>query len=402
MDFSPNIERLEDSATLRVSALAKRLRAEGREIIDLSVGEPDFATPAFICDRAIAAVRGGATRYTPAAGLPELRRAIARWLGRRAAREIAWEGVVVSCGAKHALFNACFALFGPGDEVLVLSPYWTSYPQIVTLARGEPVFVQGPSERGFRVTPDDLDRVATDRTRGLMLCSPCNPTGAVYGREELEAVARWAKERGVWLLSDEIYGRIYYGETERAPGILELSDDVLGPFVLVDGFSKSFAMTGWRLGFSYCAPELAARLAAIQSHVTSNPATPSQHAALAALEEEEQSDRTVDEMVRAFRRRRDLVVRLVREHLPDLEFVEPEGAFYLFFRVDPYFDDDCPDSTALCAEILERTGVALVPGAAFGDDRYARLSFAASDGELTRGIQRVADALSRRPARAGG
>ncbi|MBI4540800.1 MAG: pyridoxal phosphate-dependent aminotransferase [Gemmatimonadetes bacterium] len=401
MDLSPNVERLEGSLTIGVSTLAKRLRAEGRDIIDLSAGEPDFGTPEWVRERAIAAIRAGATRYTPTAGLPELRRTIAARLARRAQREIPWESVVVTCGAKHALFNACFTLFGPGDDVLVLVPYWTSYPQIVMLARAEPAFVRASEERGFLVTPADLDRAATGRTRGIIICSPCNPTGAVYSLDELEAVARWAKERGVWLLSDEIYGHIYYGEGGVAPGLLDLPEDALGPFVLVDGLSKCFAMTGWRMGFSHCEPELATQLTAFQSHVTSNPATPSQYAALGALEDEEHAERDVAEMVRAFRRRRDLVVELMREHLPDLEVVYPEGAFYLFFRVDEHFDDECPDSTAVCRAILERSGVAVVPGIAFGDDRYARLSFAASEEELTQGIRRMAMAL-RRTAKARG
>lgn len=402
MDFSANVQRLEASATIRVSTLAKRLRAEGRDIIDLSAGEPDFGTPEWISERAIAAIREGATRYTPVAGIPELRRAIAARLERRAGRPVPWEGVVVSCGAKHSLFNACFSLFGAGDEVLVLLPYWTSYPQMITLARAEPVFVQGPEERAFRVTPAELEAAATPRTRGLLISSPCNPSGAVYGDDELEAVARWAKERGVWLVSDEIYGHIHFGGRALAPGLLDVPEDALGPFVLVDGLSKSYAMTGWRIGFSYCDPELAARFTALQSQMTSNPATPSQHAALAAFRDEARAEESVGRMVEAFRRRRDLVVRLMGEHVPDVEFVYPEGAFYLYFRIESYFDEDCPDSTSLCAAILERGGVAVVPGIAFGDDRYARLSFAASDEELTRGVERIAAALARRPARARG
>jgi len=220
----------------------------------------------------------------------------------------------------------------------------------------------------------------------------------VYSLEELEAVARWAKERGIWLLSDEIYGHIYYGEGRRAPGVLDLSPDVLGPYVLLDGFSKSIAMTGWRLGFTYCEPELATRLTALQSQVTSNPATPSQHAALAAVQDQTRANESIAEMREAFQRRRDLVVRLMREHLPDVDFVYPEGAFYLFFRIDAFIDSNFRDSTSLCSAILQRSGVAMVPGAAFGDDRYMRLSFATSDDVLREAIERMARALRGEPA----
>ncbi|MBI4521753.1 MAG: pyridoxal phosphate-dependent aminotransferase [Gemmatimonadetes bacterium] len=393
MKLSLNVDSLQESATIYMSTLAKRLRAEGRHILDLSAGEPDFDTPEWVKDRAIAAVRAGATKYTQVAGLPELRKAIAAQLERQAGRPIPWEGVVTTCGVKHGLFNTCFTLFGPGDHVLVTTPYWTSYPQIVLLSRAEPLSVQGAEENSFKVTPEDLDHAVTPSTRGLIVCSPSNPTGAVYSLEELEAVARWAKERGIWLLSDEIYGQIYYGEGRRAPGVLDLSPDALGPYVLLDGFSKSIAMTGWRLGFTYCEPELAAKLTALQSQVTSNPATPSQHAALAALQDQIRASASIAEMREAFQRRRDLVVRLMREHLPDVDFVYPEGAFYLFFRIDAFIDSSFRDSTSLCRAILERSGVAMVPGAAFGDDRYMRLSFATSDDVLRQAIERMARAL---------
>src|SRR5690606_14481094 len=223
MTFSENIGRLKPSATMAVSALAKRLASEGRDIINLSAGEPDFDTPSFISDAAVAGIRSGGTRYTPAPGTAELRKAIAARLSERAGRELAWEGVVVSTGAKQALFNAIFSLFGPGDEVLVLAPYWTTYPDLVMLARAEPAFVTGDEARDFKVTPLDLDRAATDRTRGLILNSPSNPTGAVYDIDELRAIAEWARDRNVWLISDEIYRTIHHVDgATPAPGLLEL------------------------------------------------------------------------------------------------------------------------------------------------------------------------------------
>lgn len=394
MLLSSNIQRLEPSATIAVSTLAKKLKAEGRDVIDLSAGEPDFPTPEWIADAAVEGIRAGRTGYTPAAGLPELREAVARELERSAAPgwSLTSEQVVVTCGAKQALFNACFTLFGPGDEVLVATPYWTSYPQIVGLARAEPVFVAGPEEKGFRLTPAELDEAATSRTRGLILCSPSNPTGAVYSENELEAVAGWARDRDVWLLSDEIYRWILFADDrEHAPGILDLAPDALGPHVIIDGVSKSHAMTGWRIGYSVTDAELARKLSALQSHTTSNAATPSQLAALEALISPERSREAVADMVTAFRRRRDLVVARVRERLPHLSFVEPGGAFYLFIRVDGEYSQGVSGSQDWCRRVLERTGVALVPGAAFGDDRYVRLSYATSDALLEEAIRRLAE-----------
>ncbi len=389
MRLSPNIERLRPSATIAVSTLARRLKAEGRDIIDLSAGQPDFDTPARIAQGGIDGIQGGGTRYTPTPGLPELRKAIAAYHQPDSASELDWEGVVVSCGAKHAIFNACFCLFGPGDEVLVGAPYWTSYPEIITLARAEPVPVAGPEAQGFKLDPDALEAAATERTRGLLFSSPSNPSGAVYTRDELGAVAEWARARDVWVISDEIYQRIHFGPG-IAPGLLSLPADVLGPHVVINGASKSYAMTGWRIGFSYSPPELARKMTALQSHVTSNPATPSQLAALEAYGDPERTNAVVDEMVAAFRRRRDLAVRLFRELLPEVHFVPPAGAFYVYFRVDAAFGGGLGSAGDVCTAVLEEEGAAIVPGGAFGDARYARLSFATSDDLLEDGIRRIA------------
>ncbi len=399
MPFSANVEKIKPSATMAVSALAKKLRAEGRDIIDLSAGEPDFDTPTFISDAAIEGIRKGKTRYTPPAGMPELKKAIARSLSERAGRELDPEGVVVTSGAKQALFNACFCLFGPGDEVLIGAPYWTSYPEIVTLARATPVPVMGSEERDFRLTPADLERAWTPNTKGLIYSSPSNPTGSVYPSDELKAVIEWARDRDVWVIADEIYRCINFADDKGTPatGILELPAGSLGKkFVLVDGASKAFAMTGWRLGFSYCDTVTAKELGAVQSHVSSNASTPTQVGVLAAFTDTARTDKAVKEMVVAFRRRRDLVTRLFDELLPDFAYVKPMGAFYLFFRVDSAFTDEIPSSTKFCSWMLEETGVALVPGSAFGDDRWVRMSYAAADAVLEDGIRRLAGALARR------
>jgi len=391
MRYSENVARLKPSATMAVSALAKRLASEGKDILDLSAGEPDFDTPAFVRDAAIRGIQSGQTRYTPPAGTPALRKAIAARLTERAGREMHWEGVVVTSGAKQALFNAIFTLFGPGDEVLIPAPYWTTYPDLVQVARAEPVIVMGDESRSFKVTTADLERAATPRTRGLVLNSPCNPTGAVYSKAEIERLAAWARGRNAWLISDEIYRAIYYGAGGgQAPGLLDLPTSSLGPFVLVDGASKAFAMTGWRIGFTWAEPEVAKKMAALQSQITSNPTTPAQAAALEAYSNVRAADASVAEMAAAFRRRRDLVTARMRELLPDVPFIQPEGAFYLYFRVDAFFAGGVQDATAWCSRLLEDQGVALVPGAAFGDDRWVRMSYAAADEVLEKSLARIA------------
>jgi aspartate aminotransferase len=398
MSFSANIAKIKPSATMAVSALAKRLKAEGRDVIDMSAGEPDFDTPAHISEAAIEGIRAGKTRYTLASGMPDLKKAIAKTLSERAGREMDPDGVVVTSGAKQALFNACFCLFGPGDDVLIGAPYWTSYPEIVTLARANPVPVAGSEERDFLLTPADLERVWTPKTKGLVYSSPSNPAGSVYGRDDLKAIVEWARDRKVWVIADEIYRAINYTGAPGAPatGLLELPQSSLGDYVLVDGASKAFAMTGWRLGFSYSDVRSAKELGALQSHVSSNAATPSQVAALAAFTDRARSDRAVREMVAAFQRRRDLVTKMFDELLPDFTYVKPRGAFYLFFRVDSAFSEEIPDSAAFCSWMLNETGVALVPGSAFGDDRYVRMSYATSDALIEDAIRRLAGALARR------
>jgi len=391
MQFSANIEKLKPSATIAVSTLAKKLAAEGRDILNLSGGEPDFDTPAFISEAGIEGIRAGRTRYTPPAGLPELRKAIAARLSEQAGRELDWNGVVVTTGAKQALFNTIFTLFGPGDEVLVAAPYWTTYPDLVNIARAEPKAVFGDESRDFKVTPQELEAALSENTRGLVINTPSNPTGAVYSLEELEVIAVWARDRGVWLVCDEIYRNIYH-EADRtaAPSILELPESAIGDLVLIDGVSKSYAMTGWRLGFSYASAEVSQKFTALQSQMTSNVSTPSQVAALEAFTNFDEARASIEKMGIAFTRRRDLAMSRIDELLPGVEYTRPSGAFYVYFRVDSFFDAEVQDASAWCSRLLEEKGVALVPGAAFGDDRWVRMSFAASDEMLEDAFSRIA------------
>ena len=295
--------------------------------------------------------------------------------------------IIVSNGCKQSVFNACLCLFGANDKVLVPSPAWTSYPQIVHLARAMPVAVPGDQEWSLKVSVADLDRWTDDAVKGLILNSPSNPTGAVYTAGELKAILEWAKRKGIWVIADEIYRQIHYG-VGPAPSVLDFPDDLLERVVLVDGASKAFAMTGWRIGFALAPRELAKTMNALQSHTTSGANTMAQWAAVEAYGNDAvQAD--VLAMVAAFRRRRDGLVARFRAELPGVEYVEPLGAFYLYFRVDSLFGKTLKDATEFCRRLIVDEALALVPGAAFGDDRWVRLSYAASDEMIKEGVDRL-------------
>lgn len=393
---SSNVAELHESATIAVSARAKALRAAGRPIIDLGAGEPDFPTPTFIREAAERAIERGATRYTEVEGIAPLREVIAARASARGACEFDATNVVVSTGSKQALFNACFTLFGAGDEVLVPTPGWTSYYEILTLARAAAVPVFGARANELRVTPRDLIAAATARTRGLVLNSPCNPTGAVYDAGELRALLDVAAERGWWVVSDEIYRRIAYdGE---APSLLDVAraDDRV---VVIDGVAKSHAMTGWRIGWSVAPARLTSAMRALQSHTTSNASTPAQHAVLAALADREAGDAAVGEMVAEFRRRRDGARELLAAAGAD--FIEPRGAFYLYVRAGARTPRDPEPGTALARELLEEHDVAMVPGAAFHTPEWIRMSYAAPIDRVLEGTRRLVALLERQRSRVG-
>jgi aspartate aminotransferase len=386
--LSPNVQNLKASETVAISTETKRRRAAGEDVFDLSVGEPDFDTPAPVAQAGIQAIQKGMTRYPPNAGIAELRRGIAGQLSRMSGgRPVDPDQLVVSSGSKQSIFNACFTLFGPKDRVLIPAPAWVSYPQIVHLTRAEPVLVPGDLEWGLKVSAKDLDRHHTTSTRGLILCSPCNPTGAVYTLAELRSIAEWARQNQVWIISDEIYRRIHYG-SGPAPSLLDLPDELLERTVIIYGASKAYAMTGWRIGAALAPPHLTRAMAALQSHTTTGANHPAQWAAATAFTDEK-VDAEVTRMVGAFRRRRDYLVGRFRADAPGIEFVEPHGAFYFFFRVDGIGKKDPVTGSAFCEQLMKQEGVALVPGAAFGDDRWVRLSYAVSDAELETALDRI-------------
>ena len=385
---SQNLANLKSSETVAISTEAQRRKAAGEDVLDLGAGEPDFDTPSRIAEAGIAAIRGGKTRYAPNIGTTELRTAIAGALSRMSGgRAVDRDRIVVSNGSKQALFNACFSLFGPGDRVLIPTPAWVSYPQIVHLARAEPVAVPGDPEWGLKVSVADLERYRDEQTRGLILCSPCNPTGAVYTQAELQAIAAWTAQHDIWLLSDEIYRRIHFGPGP-APSLFDLDDSALEQSVVFYGASKAYAMTGWRIGASYAPTELAKAMAALQSHTTTGANQPAMWAATTAFGDPA-IDEDVDKMVAAFRRRRDYLVARFHDQLPGVEFVEPHGAFYMFFRVDGLAPDGGLGGAQFCERLMQQEGVAMVPGAAFGDDRWVRLSFAVSDAVLEAACDRL-------------
>ncbi len=386
--LSPNVQHLKGSETVAISNETKRRRAAGEDVLDLSVGEPDFDSPAAVAQAGIQAIQRGMTRYPPNIGLAELRAAIARRLSLLSGgRAVNPDNIVVSSGSKQSIFNACFTLFGPTDRVLIPAPAWVSYPQIVHLCRAEPVLVPGALDWGLKVSVRDLDRASSKRTKGLIICSPCNPTGSVYTASEIRAIAEWARKHDIWVITDEIYRCINYG-TGPAASFIDLPDELLERTVVIYGASKAYAMTGWRIGAALAPPHVAKAMAALQSHTTTGANHPAQWAAVTAFSDE-RVDAEVQRMTAAFRRRRDYLVERVRAEMPGLEFVEPHGAFYFFFRVDGIREQDPLTGSRFCEQLMQQEGVALVPGAAFGDDRWVRLSYAVSDQELERALDRV-------------
>jgi aspartate aminotransferase len=383
---SANISFLKESATIAVSARAKALKAAGRHVLDLGAGEPDFDTPEFVRIAAARAVDSGATHYTATEGILPLRQAIADEANARyhGAVPVDAKDVVVSTGSKQSLFNICFALFGPGDEVLIPTPSWTSYFEMVALARATPVPVPGDPKGDLLVTAKSLAAAATPRTRGVMLNSPSNPSGAVYSAAALRDILALAEERGWWVITDEIYRRISYDAPAASLLDLAARRDRL---IIVDGVAKAYAMTGWRIGWAIAPRTVAAAMTAFQSHTTSNAAAVSQHAALAALSDRAQAEPAIESMVAEFRARRDAVVAEMKTE-PRIPYVPMAGAFYLFARIAPEGAAGDPGAEFAKA-LLEKHDVAIVPGSAFGTPSWVRLSYAAPKEQVLTGVRKM-------------
>ena len=392
--ISARVAAISESATLAVDAKAKALKAAGEPVIGFGAGEPDFPTPDHIVEAAVAACRTPRFhKYTPAAGLPELREAVAVKTKRDSGLEVTAAQVLVTNGGKHAVYNTFATLLDPGDEVLLPAPYWTTYPEPIRLAGGVPVVLPTDESTAFRVTVDRLEAALTERTKVLMFVSPSNPTGAVYPPTEVEAIGRWAAERGIWVVTDEIYEHLTYGDHVFS-SIATLVPELADRCVVLNGVAKTYAMTGWRVGWMIGPPDVVKAAANLQSHATSNVANVSQAAALAAVS----GDLTaVAEMRAAFDRRGRTMVRLLSD-IPGVHVLEPQGAFYAFPNLATYVGRTIrgvtPTSTVeLCGVLLDQAKVAVVPGEAFDAPGYARMSFALGDDDLGEGCQRIADLL---------
>ncbi|MDP2479102.1 MAG: pyridoxal phosphate-dependent aminotransferase [Candidatus Palauibacterales bacterium] len=381
MRFSRNVDTLEPSATLALAARARRLREEGRSIVNLSAGEPVYGTPDFAAHAGIEAIRAGKMGYPPNQGIPELRRAIVDYLeDTTGSAGLDPEGVLVSAGVKQALFNCLFCLAGPGDEVLVPTPCWTSYRPQVRLGGAEPVLVESTWEDGFHVDVDRLEAARTDATRVLLLNSPNNPSGAVYDLDSLREIADWASGHGVWILSDEIYRRLRFGDGP-APSLLDLGE-LPDRAVVLDGVSKAFAMTGWRIGFALGPRELIRKASDLQSQTTSGAAAPSQYAAAAAFGRIEEREAVVADFLDRLGETRRLAIEGLAG-MPGLEVRPPEGGIFLWARIGG------DASSAEVAEGLLEAGVACIPGEAFESPGHLRFNLAVEPSDLEQGMRRV-------------
>ncbi len=391
--LAKRIRSISPSQTLAISAKAKSMKAAGEKVISFGVGEPDFSTPGYISDAAVEAIKAGHTKYTPSAGLIELRRAICAKFLRDNGLEYEPSQIVVSNGAKHSIFNVCFALVDEGDEVIIPAPYWLTYPEVVKVCGGTPVFVRASKKTGFKITPEQLRAAITPRTKLFLFNSPNNPTGAVYSEEEVRALAEVCEEAGIWVLSDEIYEKLVYGVTKPF-SFAACSERMKARTVTVNGVSKTYAMTGWRIGYLAAPPEVARAIDSFQSHATSNPNSIAQYAALKALTYPEAA---VDEMVGRFARRRLAMIERVSD-MKDAYCVIPEGAFYAMLVVSGVYgkrfgDKLIHDSVSFSEALLEAAKVAVVPGGAFGADDCVRLSYSLAMDDMLEGLDRIDDFL---------
>ena len=386
-ELAQRMASLQPSATLAMAARAGAMKASGIDVIDLSVGEPDFPTPEHICQAGKAAISAGKTKYTPAAGIPALREAIANDYTRRSGLSVTPAQVIVSNGAKHSLHNVFTSLLNPGDEVIVPTPYWVSYAELIKLTGAIPVLIETSIDEDFKLQPNALKSAITPRTRMLLLCSPSNPTGVVYSREELVGIADIAIEADLSIVSDEIYDQLVFDGRESIsfptlrPGLESRS-------IVVAGVSKTYSMTGWRIGWTIGPPALSKAMGSLQSQETSNPCSISQHAAIEALTGPQEC---VTLMRNAFQARRDLVVKRLSQ-IPGVKIPDIGGAFYAFLDIHtslgrPYGP---VDSVTWCEQLLEKEQVATVAGSAFGAEGHVRMSFAASEEKLMIGLDRIA------------
>lgn len=392
---SARIAAIAPSATLAVDAKAKALVAKGESVIGFGAGEPDFPTPEAIVEAAVAACRDPKMhRYTPAAGLPALREAIAAKTLRDSAVEVDASQVLVTNGGKHAVYAASLSILDPGDEMLLPAPFWTTYPEPVALAGATTVVLPTHESTGFQVTVEQLEAARTERTKALMFVSPSNPTGAVYDRDSIEAIGRWAYENNIWVITDEIYEHLVYGD-KKFHSILNVVPELADTCIILNGVAKTYAMTGWRVGWMIAPADVTKAATNLQSHSTSNVCNIAQAAALAAVSGPLDA---VEEMKAVFDRRRRTIHRMINE-IPGVTCLEPEGAFYAYANFSAVLGQQVgserPETTLELADtVLEQAKVAFVPGEAFGSPGYGRFSFAMADADMEEGIRRIHNLLA--------
>lgn len=392
--ISKRVGAIAPSATLAVSNKAKELKASGAPVIGFGAGEPDFPTPTHILSAAVDAISDPINhRYSPAGGLPELKQALAMKTERDSGLRVSPDQIVVTNGGKHAVYNCMQVLLNAGDEVLLPAPYWTTYPEPIGLAGAKTKVLHTDENSGFRVSVDQLNEAKNENTKALIFCSPSNPTGAVYPQEEIKAIGEWAVENDIWVITDEIYEHLVYGDSEHF-SLPALVPEIQNRCVVLNGVAKTYAMTGWRVGWIIAPPDVAKAAVSLQSHQTSNVANVSQRAALAAVSGPLDA---VQKMREAFDRRREVIYTMLSE-IEGVSLLKPEGAFYAFPNfsdlLDRSFAGHVASTTVDLAEILlEEISVAFVPGEAFGAPGYARFSFALGDEDLKEGMQRIADFL---------
>ncbi len=382
MKIANRMENLSPSVTLAITALARELKAQGKDILSFSAGEPDFDTPQIIKDAAIKAINDGQTKYTAVEGIIATKQAIINKLKKDHGLEYKLDGIVISNGAKHSLFNLFQVLIEKGDEVIIPAPYWVTYPEQVKFSDGIPVFIDTDDSTEFKITPEQLKAVITPKTKVLLLNTPSNPTGSVYTKEELTALGKVLEGTDILVFSDEMYEKIIYNGT-KFTAAAEVSEDMYNRTVTINGLSKAVAMTGWRFGY-IATPNvaLAKALTKLQGQVTSNVNTMTQYAAIPALEGE--ADKDIEMMRVEFEKRKNIAVKSFNE-IKGLSTIDPDGAFYLFVNIKEVSND----SMKFCAELLEQKGVALVPGLAFGSEGYFRFSFATDLATIQEGIKRI-------------
>ncbi|MBK1810151.1 pyridoxal phosphate-dependent aminotransferase [Clostridium sp. YIM B02505] len=389
MTLSKKIEALTPSITLSITAKANEMKKTGVNVISFAAGEPDFNTPKNIIDSAISAMENGHTKYTPASGLLDLKKAVCKKFLDDNGLEYLPSQVIISNGAKQCLGNLFLALLNPGDEVIVPTPYWVSYPELIKIADGVPVYVQCEEENDFKYTIEKLKQSLTAKTKALLLNSPNNPTGTIYSKEELVEIANFAKENDLYIVSDEIYEKLIYGG-EKHFSIAAASEDAFNRTIVINGLSKTYAMTGWRIGYAAGPENVIKLMSSIQSHMTSNPNTIAQYAAIEALNS---PVKLVEDMVCEFEKRRNYMVDKLNE-VENIKIINPNGAFYVMVNISYYLKKNfgetiIEDSKIFSELLLEASAVATVPGIAFGLDDYIRLSYATSIDNIEEGVKRL-------------